>query len=90
MKIELKKQNNVLFCRKDYMDKFHISYIILYMEVNIIVKNKIVKTLSLGLCCIIFSVLTSTNIPPQNDKTTLTPISINEIIVTPNAEPPFH
>lgn len=50
-------------------------------------RNKFLKTLSLGICCIMFSVVISI---PQNNKIVLTPISTHKIIIIQVIDPPFH
>lgn len=59
------------------------------MEVNIIMKNKFVKTWSLGICCIMFSVLVSSYLP-QNNKISLNPIPTYKIVINQFVDPPYH
>ena len=62
----------------------------IYMGVNIIMKNKLVKFLSSGICCIMVSLLISTYIP-QNSTVALGSNSIAKssgtILID---DPPFH
>lgn len=91
MKIILKRQENVLLCHKNYIYKLHIHLYNVTQGVNIIMKNKFVKILSTGVCCIIVSVLLSSYLP-QNNKIALTTISTHEtsIIASVNIDPPYH
>lgn len=52
-------------------------------------KNKFVKTLSLGIACIMFSVLISAY-TPQDNATALAAISTQQTIIVPLMDPPFH
>lgn len=61
------------------------------MGVNIIMKNKFVKILSTGICCIMFSVLLSSYLPQKN-KIALSAIltSKTSISSSMHEDPPFH
>ena len=51
-------------------------------------KNKFIKTLRLGLVCLMFSVLISIY-TPQNNRITLTPISTHKPTINQIMDPPF-
>jgi len=85
------------------MDKLQISCIIKFIHggENIIMKNKLIKMLNVGLYCIMVSIILSTYLP-QNNKIALsitipthTSINISKDIdppfgrVSPNIDPPF-
>jgi hypothetical protein len=52
-------------------------------------KNKLVKTLSLGIACFMFSVLLSAY-TPQSNAIALATIPTNKTIIVPCQDPPFH
>lgn len=52
-------------------------------------KNKIVKILSTGICCIMISVLISAYLL-QNDKMGLSSITTHKNIISAFIDPPFH
>jgi hypothetical protein len=51
-------------------------------------KNKFVKTLSLGIACFMFSVLLSAY-APQNNEIALATIPTHKTIIVPCEDPPF-
>ena len=54
----------------------------------IIMKNKLVKTLSLGVLCIMFSVLISAYVP-ANNAIALAPTQTHKTIIIQVMDPPF-
>ena len=54
-----------------------------------ILKNKFIKPLSLGIACFMLSVLISVNIPQYN-AVSLASEEIHNTIINPCEDPPFH
>lgn len=74
------------------MDKLQISCIIKFIHegANIIMKNKLIKMLNVGLYCIVFSLILSTYIPQNNKMALAITIPTHTNINTPlNIDPPF-